>query len=594
MANKCKFEKEQYQVSYDSGATWENVIPEQLRKGELLEYSSSDCSGINTLYRWRVLEGQYLCDGTSKYKKEIQDESYDGGTTWYPSYPTVYRTGQYIGVDVDFCNDKFVGHYIYDTTPYCEVGYKWNGYKCVYVDPLKVLKCDNNSTLTNDDTRYYTNDYTLITAEIGDCVTSIGNGAFDSCASLTSCTIGSGVTSIGDSAFYYCTSLISIDIPNSVTSIGNQAFSDCTSLTSCTIGNSVTTIGDYAFSQCYSLTSINIPSGVTSIGGYAFSNCSGLTSIDIPDSVTSIGNAAFHRCSSLTNIDIPSGVTSIGQSTFHSCSGLTTCTLGSGVTSIGTTAFYGCTSLTSVIVYATTPPTAGEYIFEGTNCQIYVPCSSVAAYKSASRWSSYADRIQGIPPCGEPPTFDGKWVATYSSTYYGTSSTTSADCDSSSAITSGEIPHIIDGSRLRVVVIGDCVTTIGDGALSSMTQTLSSITISNTVTSIGDRAFDMCRAMRRIDIPNSVRSIGQEAFWRCGGLEVITIGTGITTISDYAFADCGAWLFFIDAVTPPTVGVKIFHNTGCRIYVPAASVDTYKSASGWSQYADRIQADYRT
>ncbi len=116
-------------------------------------------------------------------------------------------------------------------------------------------------------------------------------------------TIPNGVTSIGNGAFNNCTSLTSINIPNGVTSIGNYAFYNCTSLTSINIPESVTSIGYCAFSNCNSLTSIKIPNGVTSIGNYAFNNCTSLNSIKIPESVTSIGYYAFANCTSLTSIN---------------------------------------------------------------------------------------------------------------------------------------------------------------------------------------------------------------------------------------------------------------------------------------------------
>ena len=73
---------------------------------------------------------------------------------------------------------------------------------------------------------------------IPDSVTSIGNGAFNRCRSLTSIIIPDSVTSIGEYAFYGCESLTSITIPDSVTSIGDRAFEDCTSLTSIKIAAS--------------------------------------------------------------------------------------------------------------------------------------------------------------------------------------------------------------------------------------------------------------------------------------------------------------------------------------------------------------------
>ena len=95
-----------------------------------------------------------------------------------------------------------------------------------------------------------------------------------------------------------------ITIPNSVTSIGEGAFEDCTSITSITIGNSVTSIRKWEFSGCSSLTSIAIPNSVTSIGYSAFDCCSSLTSITIPNSVTSIEKYAFFYCNKLKNVVI--------------------------------------------------------------------------------------------------------------------------------------------------------------------------------------------------------------------------------------------------------------------------------------------------
>ncbi|MBR2886833.1 MAG: leucine-rich repeat protein, partial [Bacteroidales bacterium] len=93
-----------------------------------------------------------------------------------------------------------------------------------------------------------------------------------------------------------------VTIPSGVTSIGNGAFVYCTSLTSVTIPNSVTSIEDVVFQHCSSLTSVTIPNGVTSIGMGAFADCTSLTSITIPESVTSIGDYAFNSCTSVENV----------------------------------------------------------------------------------------------------------------------------------------------------------------------------------------------------------------------------------------------------------------------------------------------------
>lgn len=234
--------------------------------------------------------------------------------------------------------------------------------------------CYSSAPLTSGDTRPSGYQYSAMTSvEIGDCVTSIGDGAFRSCTSLTSVTIPNSVTSIDYYVFYNCTSLSSVTIPNSVTSIGDNVFEGCTSLTSVNIPSGVTSIGERAFYRCIKLTSVTIPNSVTSIGIYAYSFCFSLSSVAIPNSVTSIGNGAFYNCTSLTSVTIPNSVTSIGDSAFEVCSGLT-----------------------NITVNALTPPTLGYKSFDKTNnCPIYVPSASVSAYKSS--WSDYASRIQPIP-----------------------------------------------------------------------------------------------------------------------------------------------------------------------------------------------------
>ena len=147
-------------------------------------------------------------------------------------------------------------------------------------------------------------DMKVITSDILEGYTSIGNYAFIHCYSLTNITLPNSVTSIGNFAFQDCSSLISITIPNSVTSIGYYAFSDCSSLTSITIPNSVTNIEYHAFCYCFSLTSVIIPNSVTSIENSAFYGCSSITSITIPNSVTNIERHTFDRCNNLKNVVI--------------------------------------------------------------------------------------------------------------------------------------------------------------------------------------------------------------------------------------------------------------------------------------------------
>jgi hypothetical protein len=250
----------------------------------------------------------------------------------------------------------------------------------------------------------------VTSVNIPNCITSIFGidavySAFGGCTGLTSLTIPNSVIEIGEDAFSSCSGLTSINIPNSVTTIGEGAFRQCSGLTSVTIPNSVTSIGSRAFYYCQNLESITFED-VTKItindenGDFIFADCPKLESINITADTpwTFMPYRGFMRCYALKSIVIPNTVTNIMGMALCNCTSLTSITIPAGVTTIGMQAFDGCTSLTSITCLPTTPPTLkNTNQFNATNnCPIYVPAESVAAYKAASGWSSYASRIQAI------------------------------------------------------------------------------------------------------------------------------------------------------------------------------------------------------
>lgn len=197
------------------------------------------------------------------------------------------------------------------------------------------------------------------------------------------------VTSIGVYAFTYCSKLTSINFP-ACKNIGYCAFSYCANLTNINFPV-CTSIEDYAFDRCTKLTNASFP-GCMIIGISAFQYCYNLTSASFP-ACTSIGSAAFSRCSSLTSIyfgkDIPSTSTStkayIDPYAFRYCSKLTNLTL-----------YYpSVATLSNINAFQNTPMSVST--LTGSFGSIYVPASLVAAYKSATNWATYADRITAIP-----------------------------------------------------------------------------------------------------------------------------------------------------------------------------------------------------
>lgn len=130
---------------------------------------------------------------------------------------------------------------------------------------------------------------------------------------------------------------------------------------------------------------------------------------------------------------------------------------------------------------------------------------------------------------------------------------------------------------------------------------LSSITIPSGVASIGEYCFSNCSSLKRlnsdtdgvVNIPSGVTSISRDLFAYCNMILSIHISNTVTNISIRAFTGCqNLTSVTIEATTPPTLAnINAFSNTNnCPIYVPAESVEAYKSANNWSSYASRIQA----
>jgi len=467
---------------------------------------------------------------------------------------------------------------------------------------------------------------------IPNSVTSIGDGAFKSCARLTSVTIPNYVTSIGDSAFKGCSSLTSITIPNSVTSIGDLAFKGCASLTAITVGsgnsvygsvdgvlfnNSKTTLIQYPGGIAGSYT---IPNSVTSIGDGAFKSCTGLTSVTIPNYVTNIGDSAFKGCSSLTSVTIPTSITSIGNCAFYDCANLTAIMVGSGnsvyssadgvlfdkskttliqcpggiagsytipssVTSIGDAAFWGCNGLTSIAI-----PNSVTSI---GNCAFY-NCASLTAITVGSINSVYgsADGVlfnnskTTLIQCPEGKA--GSYTIPNSVTSIG-----NAAFWGCAGLTSIIIPNYVTSigdaafascASLTAITVGSANSIYGsvDGVLFNKSKTTliqcpggqaGSYTIPNNVTSIEDGTFKDCTGLTSITIPYSVTSIEDEVFPDCTGLTSVTIPGSVTNIGNSGFYDCAGLKGVYFKGNAPVIGSSVFEgdNNATIYYLPGTT-----------------------
>ena len=119
-----------------------------------------------------------------------------------------------------------------------------------------------------------------------------------------------------------------------------------------------------------------------------------------------------------------------------------------------------------------------------------------------------------------------------------------------------------------------------------------SVTIPDSVTEIGSAAFLGCVTLTSVTIPEGVTEIGSQAFSVCTSLTSVTIPASVTSVSYLAFAYCSSLKeVYCKPTTPPTGDDLMFYDnaSGRKIYVPTKSVDAYKSAECWSDYADYIE-----
>ena len=170
-------------------------------------------------------------------------------------------------------------------------------------------------------------------------------------------------------------------------------------------------------------------------------------------------------------------------------------------------------------------------------------------------------------------------------------------------------------SNLKAVTIPATVSTIGNSAF-NLCYAIKSISLPKGITDIGQRAFYACPGLKRVILPPIVTSFHQGLIGGCSGLVEVIIPEGVTSIGDdalngcysltsirlpqslasigsRAFGNCVSMAaYIIKATTPPSITSTTFNNipNDAVIYVPSASVDTYKGATNWLAQAGKIQA----
>lgn len=287
----------------------------------------------------------------------------------------------------------------------------------------------------------------------------IAQEAFKDCYNLTSIIINEGVKYIKAYTFENCSSLNNVVLPNSLESIEGYSFSNCKSLNAISLPQNISNIETNAFFGCNSLQNIfvdlNNPK-YSSENGILFNKDKSIllqypannqtSAYSIPNSVTTIGSNAFLNCTNLVKINIPETVVQIEINAFNNCSSLASITIPDKVSRIEYGTFLDCVSLSEINL-----PNNLEYIGRAFD--------NTAYFNNLSNWD-------------ENVLYIGNYLI--SGRYYN-------EKNEDVELTVGKSYQIKEGTTI-----------------------------------IATAAFNNCETLDSISIPNSVISIGEDAFYNTG------------------------------------------------------------------------------
>ena len=455
---------------------------------------------------------------------------------------------------------------------------------------------------------------------------TFGKNVFSGCSKLTSINIPAGTKQIGDNMFSNCRVLKNLTLPASVELIGEYAFSG-TGFTSFVIPDSVTAVWRGVFNGCQNLEEVTWSKGYEYVSSYAFYGCKKLTTVHLHDNIEDIGDYTFYGCGKLTSIEWPENLQYIGEYAFV-YSGIKEAVLPEGFRGFGDNAFAGSalkklvipSSITRISTFnlfqnctqledVTLPSTLAEITSSG----VFAGCASLKHIKLPEEinvlgyWTFQGcglesftlpkninvvveSLLSGCKDLTEVNLHEGVTLI-QSGAFYNCSSLESIKLPS----TLTELgDNVFTSTALKEISIPESVTDMGTGTFSGC-HGLKKVNVPSGVTAIKSTLFNECIALEELTLPEGIKSIGYGAFYKTG-LKDFTLPSTLEKIESSAFYMSALEKLTVLAVNPPeTPGADISTNFLPRrfdfeIRVPSGSVDAYKEAEGWSNYADIISA----
>lgn len=345
-------------------------------------------------------------------------------------------------------------------------------------------------------------------------------------------------------------------------------------------------VGGYAFYKFPALHTA-IFANARSIEQYAFAYCSKLKTIEFPLS-KSAGYFSFYECTKLEKADFPC-VTSIGRYAFNGCTALKTLILRSGTLA----------TLSDVNALEDTPIESGKGY-------IYVPSALIDSYMTAANWSTYANQFRKL----EDYTVDGTTTGEVDPTrcrvrFFDEEGTLLGYVmvpNGGTTVYPGEEPtkegdYAFTGwnpAPTNVTADMDCYAQFAFSGYyykSIINRTLSGEYTNTLATSVAKYAFLKCNGLIAVKLP-AATYINMAGFSQCTGLTTVDLSSNVT-INRYSFYSCGnlaAVILRSETVCTATDANFYYQTPAMYIYVPSALVDSYKAATNWSAYADKIRA----